>query len=151
MADLLGPGQDIEWALAGDHLVVLQARPITAELPAASACETSTGGWSGTPGSPGRATGPARIVHGPDDFTSVRPGDVLVCAYTDPAWTPLLRIVSGVVTETGGVLSHAAIVARERGIPAVLGVAGAMTEIGAGVPITIDGGLGTVAAQHLPN
>lgn len=78
----------------------------------------------GTAGSTGIATGPARIVRGPADFSRVSPGDVLICPFTDPAWTPLLRIAAGVVTETGGVLSHAAIVARERRIPAVLGLAG---------------------------
>ena len=79
---------------------------------------------AGTPGSPGLASGPARVVHGPDDFTRVRPGDVLVCRFTEPAWTALFGVVAGVVTETGGVLSHAAIVAREHGIPAVLAVPG---------------------------
>ena len=99
---------------------------------------------TGTPGSAGTATGAARTVRGQDDFARVRPGDILVCPFTDPAWTPLLRIVGGVVTETGGALSHAAIVAREQRIPAVLGVTSAMTEIRDGSVITIDGTAGTV-------
>jgi pyruvate, water dikinase len=74
----------------------------------------------------------------------VHPGDILICPFTDPAWTPLLRIAAGVVTETGGVLSHAAIVAREHQIPAVLGVPRAMTLIDDGAVITIDGTAGTV-------
>lgn len=159
IAGCLGPGQDVEWAIADGRIAILQSRPITAALPAplpsgvteqASAGVAGEGGGTltGTPGSPGTVTGPARIVHGPEDFGRVRPGDVLVCPYTDPAWTPLLRVVAGVVTETGGVLSHAAIVARERGVPAVLGVPGATCQLPDGVMITLDGRLGTVATHE---
>ncbi len=79
----------------------------------------------GTPASRGRARGVARVVTDPAGAGGLRPGEVLVCRTTDPSWTPLLSVASAVVTETGGVLAHAAIVARERGIPAVVGVAGA--------------------------
>ncbi|MEK8226980.1 PEP-utilizing enzyme [Oerskovia sp. M15] len=72
------------------------------------------------------------------------PGDILVCPHTDPAWTPLLRIAAGVVTETGGVLSHAAIVARELRIPAVLGIPDATTRLRDGSTLTLDGASGTV-------
>lgn len=146
LADLLGAAQDVEWALADGCLWILQARPITAPLPTAAAPpgNGAAGSVSGTPGSQGIASGPARIVRGPADFSGVRPHDILVCPYTDPAWTPLLRIVAGVVTETGGVLSHAAIVARECGIPAVLGVDAATARLPEGATITIDGRLGTV-------
>ncbi|MEV6284706.1 PEP-utilizing enzyme [Kribbella sp. NPDC051770] len=99
----------------------------------------------GTPGSAGTATGPARIVHGPDDFHRVRRGDVLICRFTDPAWTPLFSVVAAVVTEVGGRLSHAAIVAREQHIPAVLGVAAATTELTDGERTTVDGTAGTVS------
>lgn len=102
--------------------------------------------FTGTPGSRGVATGPARIVRGPDDFARVRPGDILVCPFTDPAWTPLLQIAIGVVTETGGVLSHAAIVARELAIPAVLGVREITSTLDDNTAITIDGSAGTVTA-----
>ncbi|HSK22564.1 MAG TPA: PEP-utilizing enzyme [Egicoccus sp.] len=105
---------------------------------------------TGTPGSAGKATGPARIVRGPDDFAPVHPGDILVCPFTDPAWTPLLRIVGGVVTETGGALSHAAIVAREQRIPAVLGVTGATSRIRDGSVVTVDGTAGTVVTVPGP-
>ncbi|GAB2482232.1 hypothetical protein GCM10027063_25420 [Promicromonospora xylanilytica] len=103
---------------------------------------------TGTPGSPGRASGPARVVHGPDDFARVLPGDVLVCRFTEPAWTALFGVVAAVVTETGGVLSHAAIVAREHGIPAVLAVRGAMTTLRDGEPLTVDGDAGMVSTQR---
>jgi len=157
VADVLGGAQDVEWAVAGGTTWVLQARPVTAALPArldrggpAHGSRGAPGHAAtliGTPGSRGTATGPARIVRGPGDFARVRPGDILVCPWTDPAWTPLLRVAAGVVTETGGVLSHAAIVARERGVPAVLGVAGATTALTDGVALTIDGAAGTVTTH----
>ena len=92
-------------------------------------------------------TGTARIVRGPGDFARVHPGDILVCPFTDPSWTPLLRIAAGVVTETGGVLSHAAIVARERRIPAVLGVPTRRATLHDATTITIDGTAGTVTTH----
>jgi pyruvate,water dikinase len=102
----------------------------------------------GTPGSAGLASGPARIVRSPEDFHRVRAGDVLVCRFTDPAWTPLFGVVAAVVTEVGGQLSHAAIVAREHRIPAVLGVAVATNTLADGEPITVNGTAGTVAPTH---
>ncbi|NIK61768.1 PEP/pyruvate-binding domain-containing protein [Kribbella shirazensis] len=144
IANLLGAPQDIEWALTADHLWFLQTRPITAELPPSGNPRSAT--LTGTPGSHGTATGPARIVRGPSDFPTVRPGDILICPLTDPAWTPLLSIAAGVVTETGGILSHAAIIARERGIPAVLAVPNATTQIPNGTTTTIHG---TTGAIHL--
>ena len=148
---MLGGAQDIEWAIADGGIWILQARPVTAAPPAPSPFGASIGAadtLAGTPGSHGTATGRARIVRGPGDFTRVQPGDILVCPYTDPAWTPLLRIAAGVVTETGGVLSHAAIVARERRIPAVLGVRSATARLHDGTTITIDGTTGTVTTTH---
>ncbi|WP_328989660.1 PEP-utilizing enzyme [Kribbella sp. NBC_01245] len=145
-AALLGGSQDIEWAIAGERIWLLQARPITATPPPAPADApvASPTLLAGTPASQGIATGTARIVRGPADFPRVRPGDILVCPYTDPAWTPLLRIAAGVVTDTGGVLSHAAIVARELRIPAVVGLPDATATIHDSALITIDGTTGTV-------
>lgn len=152
IAALFGGPQDIEWAIAEGRISIVQARPITAELPLPG--RTATGSMdsqfdsptilTGIPGSAGRATGTARIIRGPNDFVRVRRGDILVCPYTDPAWTPLLRAVKGVVTETGGVLSHAAIVARELRIPAVLGVANATDRLRDNDIIEIDGEEGTI-------
>ncbi|ADG73374.1 pyruvate phosphate dikinase PEP/pyruvate- binding protein [Cellulomonas flavigena DSM 20109] len=156
-ADALGRAQDVEWALAGGVPWVLQARPVTAAPPRPPAAgrtggaaaarpspATLVGPLVGTPGSRGTATGPVRVVRGPADFARVRPGDVLVCPWTDPSWTPLLGVVAGVVTETGGLLSHAAIVARERGVPAVLGVTDATRRLRDGALVTLDGAAGTV-------
>ncbi|MCO5387560.1 MAG: PEP-utilizing enzyme [Desulfosporosinus sp.] len=75
----------------------------------------------GLVGSSGMAKGPVRIITGVSDFGKLKKGDILVCPYTDPTWTPLFGMVAAVVADTGGPLSHAAIVAREYGIPAVLG------------------------------
>ncbi|MBB5625452.1 PEP/pyruvate-binding domain-containing protein [Sphaerisporangium krabiense] len=145
-----GGPQDIEWAIADGRTWVLQARPVTAAPPPppSGASGITAAGITGTPGSHGTVTGTARIVRGLGDFARVRPGDILVCPFTDPAWTPLLRIAAGVVTETGGVLSHAAIVAREHGIPAVLGVPDATSRLRDGAVITIDGTTGTVTATN---
>ncbi|MDF3015681.1 MAG: uncharacterized protein K0R44_906, partial [Thermomicrobiales bacterium] len=75
----------------------------------------------GTPGSPGVAEGPVRIVHDPAAFGSLCPGEVLVAPYTNPSWTPLFTRAAAVVVDTGAAMSHAAIVAREYGVPAVMG------------------------------
>ncbi|MDP4500394.1 PEP/pyruvate-binding domain-containing protein [Nonomuraea turcica] len=152
IAGALGGPQDIEWAIVDGRTWVLQARPITAAPPRrpspSGASDIPATTLTGTPGSRGTVTGPARIVRGPGDFARVHPGDILVCPFTDPAWTPLLRIAAGVVTETGGVLSHAAIVAREHAIPAVLGIPNATSRLHDDTLITIDGTTGTVAATN---
>ena len=93
--------------------------------------------------SPGRATGRARIVDDPSQHI-IQKGDILVAKNTDPGWTPVLRIVSGIVVEEGGILNHCSIVARELGIPAVVGVRQATQKIPQNTLITVDGGLGAV-------
>jgi pyruvate,water dikinase len=96
----------------------------------------------GTPGSPGRARGIARVITGPDDFHRFQPGDVLVAHTTTPVWTPLFNIASAAITEVGGPFSHAAIVAREFGIPLVNGAIDATHVITDGSPILVDGSAG---------
>jgi pyruvate,water dikinase len=83
-------------------------------------------------------------LHGPEDFSKMRPGDVLVAGATTPAWTPLFAMASAVVTDIGGPLSHGSIVAREYGIPAVMGTGVATRRIQDGQMITVDGSAGTV-------
>lgn len=146
IAEICGGPQDIEWAVADNVVWVLQARPITAQLPAVrvSSSPPPPRALQGTPGSHGIVTATARIVRGPSDFATVLPGDILICPYTDPAWTPLFSIAAGVVTEIGGALSHAAIVAREYGIPAALGVPDALNLIENGRHVTLDGTAGTI-------
>ncbi len=101
------------------------------------------GALHGVPASAGRATGIARVIRSPEEFHRLQAGEVLVCPYTDPTWTPLFALASAVVADTGGPLSHAAIVAREYGIPAVLGVPGA-TSLPDGATLLVDGSNGTV-------
>jgi pyruvate,water dikinase len=98
----------------------------------------------GVAASPGKATGVARILHGPEDFAQMKPGDVLVAPITTPAWTPLFAMASAIVTDVGGPLSHGSIVAREYGIPAVLGTGVATRRIQDGQIITVDGSAGTI-------
>jgi phosphohistidine swiveling domain-containing protein len=98
----------------------------------------------GTPGSPGRARGTARIIAGPGDFPRFQPGDVLVAHTTSPIWTPLFSIASAAVTEVGGPMSHAAIVAREFGIPLVNGALDATQVIVDGMSVVVDGSAGIV-------
>jgi pyruvate,water dikinase len=98
----------------------------------------------GVAASTGRVTAPACVLHGPEDFDRMRPGDVLVAGTTTPAWTPLFAMAAGVVTDIGGPLSHGSIVAREYGIPAVLGTGVATKRIRSGRTITVDGSEGIV-------
>jgi rifampicin phosphotransferase len=98
----------------------------------------------GSGASPGIGEGPARLVATPDDFARVQPGDVLFALTTTPAWTPLFPSLAALVTETGGVLCHAAIVAREYGIPAVVGAPAAMQSVTDGAMVRVDGTTGSV-------
>lgn len=102
----------------------------------------------GLSGSPGYAEGPVRIVNGPAEFDKLQPGDVLVCPYTDPAWTPLFTLACAVIADTGGPLSHAAIVAREYGIPAVLGTQAATTSLKNGDYVSVDGQSGEIQLRQ---
>jgi len=113
-------------------------------MPAAS--EDQTGDViKGIAGSAGTITAPARVLAGPQDFGQMQPGDVLVASITTPAWTSLFAMASAVVTDIGGPLSHSSIVAREYGIPAVLGTAVATRRIRSGQLIRVDGDAGTVS------
>jgi phosphohistidine swiveling domain-containing protein len=94
--------------------------------------------------SPGIAEGRARLVSGPADFARVEPGDVLVATTTTPAWTPLFPSLAALVTATGGILSHAAVVAREYRLPAVVGAPNALEALPDGARIRVDGSTGLV-------
>jgi len=98
----------------------------------------------GQPASPGRATGPVRIIHGPGDFDRFQLGEVLVARATAPAWTPLFARAVAVVTDGGTLAAHASLVAREYGIPAVVATGDATTRLRDGQRVTVDGGAGTV-------
>ncbi|GAB2930096.1 PEP/pyruvate-binding domain-containing protein [Nonomuraea fastidiosa] len=98
---------------------------------------------TGTPASPGTITGVARVVLDPHG-AHLEPGEILVCPSTDPGWTPLFLTAGGLVMEMGGAMSHGAVVAREYGIPAVVGVPEATQRIGTGERITVNGAAGTI-------
>jgi phosphoenolpyruvate synthase/pyruvate phosphate dikinase len=112
-------------------------------MPATTA-EQSGEVLTGIGASAGRVTATARVLGGPQDFGQMRSGDVLVASITTPTWTPLFAMAAAVVTDIGGPLSHSSIVAREYGIPAVLGTAVATRRITSGQPITVDGDAGQV-------
>ena len=95
--------------------------------------------------SAGRVTARACVMLGPEDFSKMQPGDVIVAGITTPAWTPLFARASAIVTDIGGPLSHSSIVAREYGIPAVLATGNGTRRIRDGQLITVDGGLGVVS------
>jgi phosphohistidine swiveling domain-containing protein len=100
--------------------------------------------WHGTGVSSGRATGVARIIRHPDEGRRLGLGEILVAPSTDPGWTPLFIRASAVVMETGGYLSHGAIVAREYGLPAVVNIPDILSHIKDGDTLTVDGDAATV-------
>jgi phosphohistidine swiveling domain-containing protein len=106
------------------------------------------GALRGSPASPGVVTAPARVILSPQG-ARLRPGEILVAPSTDPGWTPLFLTAGGLVMEMGGMMSHGAVVAREYGIPAVVGVAGATQRIATGEEITVDGSAGVVSGGQL--
>ncbi len=114
------------------------------KLGPANTAQAAGGVLKGVGASQGQVTGLARVLHGPEDFNQMKPGEILVAAITTPAWTPLFAMASAIVTDVGGVLSHGSIVAREYGIPAVLGTGLATKRIQSGQTITVDGTTGTV-------
>jgi phosphohistidine swiveling domain-containing protein len=98
----------------------------------------------GNPGAAGTVVGPVKVVHNLGEASKLKPGDVLVAVTTAPPWTPLFATVAAVITDTGGVLSHCAVVAREYGIPAVVGTGAATTLLHDGQLVEVDGTSGTV-------
>ena len=102
------------------------------------------GVFQGTPVSPGVVEGRARIILDPTLSSEMTQGEILVAPVTDPGWTPLFLTAAGLVMEVGGAVSHGAIVAREYGIPAVVGVRDATSLIKTGDSIRVDGNEGRV-------
>lgn len=163
--DHFGTPQDVEWTIGSDGSIwIVQSRPITGR-PVPGSATTGAGGTiptsgssgaaptrddpdavlTGTGASAGTARGPARVLRSPGDAPDLRDGEVLVAPTTSPEWMPALMRAAAVVTDTGGMASHAAIVARERRIPCVVGVAGATERLVDGEVVTVDGSAGTVS------
>ena len=115
---------------------------------------TSTGGdrgensvlW-GIPASAGEYTGSVRVVRDESQFDRIRPGDVLVCPITSPVWSVLFPSIGALVTDTGGVLSHPAIIAREYGIPAIVATGSATSRLTDGDLVTVSGSTGIVKIE----
>jgi pyruvate,water dikinase len=102
---------------------------------------------SGAPASPGRASGPVRVIRGSHEFDQLQRGEILVAPLTAPAWTPLFTRAAAVVTDVGSAASHASIIAREYGIPAVVGCGDATARLRTGMRVTVDGGTGNVEPE----
>jgi len=105
---------------------------------------SAAGVLHGAAASSGLVRGRCRVITDPRDFNRLEPGDILVARYTNPAWTPVFSFIGGLVVEYGSTVSHAAIIAREYGIPAVMGVAGAAEILTDGELITVDGSRGLI-------
>jgi len=101
----------------------------------------------GIPASQGAHSGPVRVLDRIEDIWQVRTGEILVVPRTDPGWTPVFRMIGGLITETGGLLSHGAVVSREYGIPAVTNIPNACRIFKTGQIVTIDGSKGTVSIR----
>ena len=141
--------QDIEWAIVGDDVYMLQSRPITTIDEEAADGEGSGDGdgdviLNGLGASPGIASGPVRIVRKLDQLDKVSEGDIIVTEMTTPDMVPAMKRASGIITDEGGMTSHAAIVARELGAPAVIGAGTATETLEDGQVVTIDGEKGRV-------
>jgi rifampicin phosphotransferase len=104
----------------------------------------------GHPASERSASGPVRIVQGPQDFGGFRDGDVLVAKVTAPAWTPLFARAAAVITDSGSLAAHASLVAREYGIPAVVATGDATRRLHPGQIVTVDGTAGTITPHTQP-
>ena len=160
--------QDVEWAVYDGDIYMLQSRPITTiadeeidvDIDADEAGTPANGGPEGDAGaepsnsgdvlfrglgsSPGIASGQARIVTKLDHLDQVGDGDIIVTEMTMPDMVPAMKRAAGIVTDEGGMTSHAAIISRELGVPAVVGTGSATRELEDGQPVTIDGDKGTV-------
>ena len=136
-----------------DELV--QGLPGPIENNAADGCGHSAASnaelWNGngTPVSSGIAEAPARVITTLDEANTLQPGEIMICQFTDVGWTPYFSLASGVVTEIGGLLSHGAVVAREFGLPCVVGVRGATTRIKSGSIVRVEGDTGKVTVLTL--
>ena len=156
-----GKPQDVEWAIVESDVYLLQSRPITTiDEAARTAGSVADGGigeaqeardteerdilLSGIGASPGSASGEVSIVRKLDELDKVGEGDIIVAEMTTPDMVPAMKRAVGIVTDEGGMTSHAAIVSRELGVPAVVGVTDATDQLHDGQLITIDGEKGSI-------
>ncbi|MGW0161047.1 phosphoenolpyruvate synthase [Mycobacterium sp. NPDC003323] len=149
-----GAPQDIEWAFENDTPWLVQARPITtlgAESTGSDTVRADTGVLlRGLPAAPGTATGRVRILQNPQDGDQLRDGEILVAPMTNPDWLPTIRRAGALVTESGGMTCHAAIVARELSVPCVVGARSATSVLRSASMVTVDGTHGQILAAAQP-
>ncbi|NLT06069.1 MAG: phosphoenolpyruvate synthase, partial [Solirubrobacterales bacterium] len=152
-----GAPQDTEWAFDGDGQAwILQSRPVTAVGGAPAPGRPAAGDGRGPVllrglgAAPGSAAGRVRVAGDRDAASELAAGEVLVAHMTAPDWVPLMRRAAAIVTDAGGMTCHAAIVARELGIPCVVGTSTATADLHDGDPVTVDAGAGVVRAGAEP-
>ena len=141
-----GAPQDVEWAEADGNWYLVQTRPITTLVEEAHADGDGAVRITGLGASPGVAHGKVRVLRKPDEGSRLVAGEVLVAPMTSPDWVPTIRRAAALVTDSGGMPSHAAIVSRELRIPCVVGTRTATTTLRDGDEITVDGARGRVTA-----
>lgn len=148
---LFGSPQDIEWTMKGDVIYLLQSRPITTLTCSNASYSKSRSGkvLLGYPGSSGTAEGEVEIVGSPDD--RVNPDKILVFEFTDTNFVPIMKKAKGIITNEGGMLSHAAVVSRELNIPAVVGVKNATKLLKNGQKVFMDGSTGVISLEGRPS
>jgi pyruvate, water dikinase len=144
-----GVPQDIEWAYTDGTLSILQARPVTTLAGPVDHPEIPL--VTGLGAAPGVASGAVRILRSPGEAPTFADGEVLVATATSPDWVPIMRRAAALVTDSGGMTCHAAIVARELGVPCIVGTRNATQVLRTGEDVSVDGERGTVVAdgQHL--
>ncbi|AKN17856.1 phosphoenolpyruvate synthase [Mycobacterium haemophilum DSM 44634] len=142
-----GCPQDVEWAISSGATWLVQARPITT-LPHPAERDHAVL-VRGLPAAPGTASGKVRVLLAPQVGDHLLDGEILVAPMTNPDWLPTIRRAAGLVTDTGGMTCHAAIVARELGVPCVVGARTATTELRDGMLVTVDGTHGQVIAGQV--
>ena len=146
--------QDIEFAIEDSYVFIVQTRPITTVKKISEKVESTDTSelkdkneiFSGIPASPGIGSGPVKIVRSKEDLPKIQEGDVLVATMTNPDYVPAMKKATAILTDEGGMTSHAAIVSREMGIPAIVGSKQATTILKEGQEITIDGSTGKIYA-----
>lgn len=140
--------QDIEWAIEGDQLYIVQSRPITTLAQVKESAKIQKVIEKplliGAPASPGIATGPVKILNSAGEIDRIKKGDVLVASQTNPDYVPAMKKAVAIVTDRGGRTSHAAIVSRELGIPAVVGTENATKILKDDQMITVNGQTGEI-------
>ena len=145
-----GCPQDTEWAIANGTTYLVQARPITTlRHTMAPSSEKHAVLARGLAAAPGTASGKVRVLETPDEGDRLLKGEILVAQMTNPDWLPTIRRAAALVTDTGGMTCHAAIVARELGVPCVVGTRTATRDLHDGTTVTVDGTHGRVLAGRV--